>query len=182
MKHSCLGSVALLLACAAWTLEAADPAVPPVKFGKLTATVPGDWKSEKPKFRLRSHQFRIPSQMEGLADIEITVNPEARPDSSRYFPQWKGQFTPPEGKTLDDVTRVSEFSVNGAKVSILDISGTWRYKDFPMAKKEEERRDFRVVWALVVVGDEASYVRMSGPESLVATHYQVFEKFLKGLK
>src|SRR5947209_10928759 len=111
---STLPSAAAAL-CAALAV-AADPAPVVVKFGKLSAEVPKDWKGEKPNNRLRSHQFRLPSGMEGVADAELYVMPESNPDPDKSFPRWKASFAPPDGKTLDDVAKASKFEVNGATV------------------------------------------------------------------
>lgn len=162
-------------------LTAADPPKP-VAFGPLSATPPADWQSEKPKSRLRSHQFRIPSGMEGVAAAEVTVNPQQNPDPARHLPGWKAQFAVPEGQTADDISKVSKLTAGPATVHLLDVSGTWRYKEFPMSKTEEPRPGYRVVWALVVVGDEASAVRLSGPKAVVDKQYPAFEGWLKGMK
>lgn len=168
--------------CVVSTGVAADPTPTAVKFGKLSATVPTDWKSEKPANRLRSHQFKLPSGDKGLADAELYAMPRSDPNPDKSFPRWKASFVPPEGQTLDDVAKVSKFEVNGATVHLLDVSGTWKYKPFPMAKKEELRPEYRAVWAVVVTGDGATHLRLSGPREVVEKHYPAFEKWLRGLK
>jgi hypothetical protein len=166
------------------TAVAADPEPVVVKFGKLSAEVPKDWKSEKPDNRLRSHQFRLVSSEGGMADAELTVMPESNPDPEKSFPRWKASFAPPEGKTLDDVAKVSRFEVNGATVHLLDVSGTWKYRERPFdpKSKEELRPDYRAVWAVVVTGDEATHLRLSGPRGVVEKHYPAFETWLKSLR
>jgi hypothetical protein len=44
------------------------------------------------------------------------------------------------------------------------------------------RPDYRVIWAIVVTGDEATHLRLSGPRAVVEKHYPVFEKWLKSMK
>lgn len=162
----------------------AAPTPPVVKFGKLSAEVPTGWKSEKPANRLRSHQFRLPSGAEGLADAELYAMPQSDPNPDKSFPRWKASFVPSDGKTLDDVSKVSKFEVNGATVHLLDVSGTWKYRERPFdpKSKEERRPDYRAVWAVVVTGDEATHLRLSGPETVVEKHYSAFEKWLKLMK
>ena len=171
-----LAAVALLLA--------ADPAPVVVKFGKLSAEVPKGWTSEKPNNRLRSHQFRLPSGTEGVADAELYVMPQSDPNPARVFPRWKASFVPPDGKTLDEVAKESKFEAGGATVHLLDVSGTWKYRERPFdpKSKEERRPEYRAVWAVVVVGDEAAHLRLSGPQAVVEKHYPAFEKWLKSMK
>ena len=155
---------------------AADP--PAVKFGKLAAEVPKDWKAEKPANRLRSHQFKLPAGVEGLADAELYVMPQSDPNPDKSFPRWKASFIPPDG------AKVSKIEVSGATVHLLDVSGTWKYRERPFdpKSKEELRPEYRAVWAIVVHGDEATHLRLSGPRAVVAKHYSVFEKWLRSLR
>ncbi|HYH68433.1 MAG TPA: hypothetical protein VD866_27315, partial [Urbifossiella sp.] len=78
----------------------------------------------------------------------------------------------------------SKLDVKGAAVRLLDVTGTWRYKERPFDKtsKTEERVDYRVVWAVIAEADEATHVRLSGPKAVVDKHYPAFEAWLKALK
>lgn len=173
---------AALLALSCTTVVAADPVAVP--FGKLKSTVPADWKAQKPSNRLRSHQFQLPSSEAGKADAEIYVMPESVPNPAKVFPRWKTQIVPPEGKELDDVAKERKLEAAGATVFLLDATGTWKYRDRPFdpKSKEELRPEYRVVWAVVQHGDEATHVRLSGPQSVVDKHYPAFEAWLKGIQ
>ena len=175
-------SALTLAALACGIALAADPVAVP--FGKLKATVPADWKAERPSNRLRSHQFRLPSGDPALADAEVYVMPESPPDPAKVFPRWKATVVPPDGKTPDDATKESKFDAGGATVHLLDATGTWKYRERPFdpRSKEEQRPEYRVVWAVVQHGDEATHVRLSGPQAVVAKHYPAFEQWLKGMK
>lgn len=161
---------------------AADEKPVVVKFGKLSATAPATWKSEKPATRLRSHQFKVPSGVDGFADVEVSVSPDFDPKPEKNFPLWKETITPPDGKTIDDVAKVSKYEVSGYTVHVLDASGTWKYKPFPMAKKEELRPEYRVIWLIVTKDDDATHVRFSGPEAVVKKHHAAFEKWIKSAR
>src|SRR5262245_46479328 len=115
--------VAVLLAGSTHLVaSAADDKPVEVKVGTLKATAPADWKSEKPKFTLRSYQFRLPGT-DGH-DAEITIYPESHPNPEKSFPRWKGSFTPPEGKSVEDISKVTTAELPKAKLTILDVSGT----------------------------------------------------------
>lgn len=155
-----------------------------VKFGPLAATPPADWKSEKPANRLRSHQFKIASTIEGLADAEVIVMPESKPKPEQVFPGWKDQFVPPDGKTIDDVAKESKVEVTGATLHILDVSGTWKYKERPFDPKSklEMKPEFRAIWVIVATKDEAIHVRLAGPEKVIEKHKAAFDAWLKSIK
>jgi hypothetical protein len=164
--------------------QAADPKPVVVKFGKLSAEVPTDWKSEKPNNRLRSHQFKLLSPIKDTPDAEVSVMPESDPNPEKYFPRWKAMFVPPEGKTVEDLSKVKKETVGTVVLHTLDVTGDWKYKERPFdpKSKEELRSNYRVIWAIVVTGDEASHVRLNGPMAVVEKHQPAFEKWLKSIK
>lgn len=155
-----------------------------VAFGKLKATTPGTWVSEKPANRLRSHQFKLPSGDKDYPDAELIVLPEGNKDPEKMFPGWKKQFAPPDGKTLDEMTKTETLTVGSAKVHVLDVTGTWSFKERPQDPKSklEIRPEFRAVWMIVVVGDDAWHIRFSGPEQIVLKHHKDVMAWIKSLK
>ncbi len=175
-------SPALLLAAfvAAFATAADDKPVV-VKLDKLTAPAPAGWTPEKTSNRLRSFQFKLKGPD---GDGELIVMPEQSPDPDRTFPRWKGSFVPPEGKSVDDISKVSKQEFNGTTVHLLDVSGTWKYKERPFdpKSKEELRENYRVVWAVVVEKNDATLIRISGPQATVDKHFPAFEAWLKSLK
>ncbi len=179
MRWSAL--IGLLIASAA---VAADPKPVDVKFGKLSATAPAGWKSEKVANRLRSHQFKLASPLKDFADAEVIAMPDSNPDPAKSFPRWKESFVPPEGKTADDSAKVSKFEVNGMTVHVLDITGSWKFKERPFdpSSKEVLKPEYRVIWAIVIVGDDATHLRLSGPMAVVEKFQPDFEKWIKSAK
>ncbi len=155
----------------------------PVKLGTASAEPPKAWVSEKPQNRLRSHQFKLKSAEEGFADAEVVVYPQSKPEPEKVFPGWRSQFVVPEAKTADDMGKVTKFTAGPATVHLLDVTGTWKYRERPNdpKSKTEMRDDYRVVWAVVVLKDEAAHVRFSGPSKVVDAHYTGFEKWLKSI-
>lgn len=165
-----------VLACAD-PAAAVQPKAVTIKLNALSAPAPAGWVSEKPKYTLRSYQFQLPGEKDGPAG-EFIVMPESDPKVEKVFPRWKVTFLP------DSMVKESKLAVKGATVDILDVTGTWKYRERPFdpKSKEEERIDYRVVWAVVAEKDEASHVRLSGPKEVVAKHYPAFEAWLKALK
>lgn len=154
-----------------------------VKVGDLKATTPADWKKEKPANLLRSYQFKLPGEKDH-PDAEVAVFPESHPSTEKNFPKWKAQFVPPEGKTVDDISKTGKWDVKGATVTFLDLTGTWKYKERPQdpASKEMLLDDYRVVWVIVAEKDEATHIRLSGPTVSVDKQYKAFEAWVKSLK
>lgn len=154
-----------------------------VTVGNLKATTPADWKKEKPANLLRSFQFRLP-EVKDLPGSEIAVFPESHPNPDKSFPKWKNSFIPPEGKTIDDIAKTYKWDVKGATVTVLDVAGTWKYKERPQdpASKEMLLDNYRVVWVIVAEKEEATHIRMAGPVTSVEKQFKGFEEWVKALK
>jgi hypothetical protein len=154
-----------------------------VKVGTLSATTPSDWKNEKPANRLRSYQLKLPGEKDH-PDAEIAIYPEINPNPDKNFPKWKATFVPPDGKTIDDISKTGKWDVKGATVTFLDVTGTWKYRERPQdpTSKEMLLEDFRVVWVIVAEKEEASYIRLSGPTVSVDKQFKAFESWVKSLK
>lgn len=168
-------------------LAAADGKPVVVKLAKLSAAAPADWKSEKPSNLLRKYQFKLPGAKDHPA-AELSVMGESLPGTEKNFPKWKGTFVAPEGKAADDISKTAKWDVPGATVNVLDVSGTWKYKERPQDKKETLLDDWRVIWVIVEEKSdkgellEAHHFRLSGPAVTMAEQAPKLEKWIKSLK
>ena len=154
-----------------------------VKLDKLTSTAPADWMTEKPVNRLRSHQFRIPG-VKDAKDGELYIFPDLTNTVEANFARYKEMFVAPEGKTLDDLAKVEKFTVGNAKVAVLDMEGTWLYKERPFdpKSKQEIRPNSRVISVIFTCDDGNYLIRLSGPSATVNHHYKGFIDWIKGFK
>ena len=180
---ACLLSALIVLCLGERGTGADEPKGTVVKLDKLSSTTPADWKSEKPINRLRSHQFRLPAAKDAK-DAEIFIFPDLTKTVDENFTRYKELFVPPEGKTLDDIAKVSRFEVGKAKVAVLDMQGTWLYKERPFdpKSKQEERPNSRVISVILTTDDGNYLIRLSGPATAVSKHHQAFMDWLKGFK
>jgi hypothetical protein len=160
----------------------ADPAV--IDFGPLKAAVPATWKAEKPANRLRSHQFKIASADKDFADAEVIILPQSQANPEKVFPSWIKSYEPPDGNTIDDVTKKTKETIGKATVHRVDVSGTWNYRERPQDPKSklEVRPESRTIWLIVVVGEDAWHVRLAGPQKVVAAADIEFSKWYRSVK
>ncbi|MCS6866140.1 MAG: hypothetical protein RMJ56_04600 [Gemmataceae bacterium] len=174
---------------ARWPQATADDKPVVVKLAKLSATAPADWKNEKPANRLRKYQFKLPG-VKDHPDAELTISGESRPGAEKNFATWKATFEAPEGKTVDDISKTAQWTLPNAQAHVLDITGTWRYKERPFDPKSKLMilDDWRVIWVVVDEKDaqgeiiEAHHFRLSGPAITVGAHAAQFEQWIKSFK
>src|SRR5262245_11407076 len=113
-------STLVLVALAAAGLRAAD--------NKGTVVDLDGLKSAAPSNQMRLAQFKLPRAKDDSYDAELVIFKALGGSAADNVTRWKGQFTAPEGKTVDDVSKVTEMKIAGREATQLDIHGTYLYK------------------------------------------------------
>jgi hypothetical protein len=164
-------------------LSAKDDKGTEVEIDGLKATTPADWKAEKPTSKLRFAQFRLPKKGDDKDDAELVIFKGLGGSVEQNLERWKGTFVPPKGKKIEEVSKVEEMKVQGRKVTYLDISGTFKYKEpgKPDAK-EEPRPDYRMLAVQFDGKDDAYHIKLTGPAKTVEAYKKGFDEWLKALK
>ncbi|GIW78712.1 MAG: hypothetical protein KatS3mg105_0519 [Gemmatales bacterium] len=179
------GVVGVLLGCGNTETSAEDAKKGPVvKLGSLSSQAPGDWKEEPPANRMRLMQFVLPKAEGDKKDAELVIFRGIGGSTQANIERWKKQFIPPTGKKLDDVAKVSEMKVGDAKVTYLDISGTYLFKPRPFVPDSQAVRmpEYRMLAVVFLTKDDVYHIRLVGPEKTVKKHKDNFDKWLKSFR
>jgi hypothetical protein len=148
----------------------------------LRSRAPAGWKEEKPASKLRLTQFRLPRQMDDKNDAELALFKNAGGTVADNLKRWKAQFSPPPGKTIDDVAKVMEIKIGGREATCLDISGTYKPPPFDPTFKGQNQPDYRML-AVQFQGPENLYhIKLTGPAKTVEHYKPAFDAWLKAFK
>jgi hypothetical protein len=149
-----------------------------VTLGTLKSTTPADWKNQPPSSKLRLYQFAV-----GDADLAIFHFPGGG-SPEENIARWKGQFQPPEGKTIDQVSKVEKFKVASADVTCLDIHGTYLSKNPPQDPnaKTERKANYRSFAVYFACEGGPYFIRLTGPAKTLEQHKKSFDDWLKNFK
>jgi hypothetical protein len=158
-----------------------------VKLDGLQSRTPADWVEEKPTSNLRKYQFKIPRVKDEKMDAEVVIfsfGAGQGGSAAENIKRWKGFFIPPQGKTIDDVAKVTKMKVGGADVTYLDVQGTYKFKERPFdpSSKEELRPDSRMLGVVFESQGGPFFIRLVGPAKTVAQHKTGFDQWLKEFK
>jgi hypothetical protein len=154
-----------------------------VELDGLKSTAPADWKEEEVSSNLRFMQFKLPKVKEDKNDAEVVIF-KLGGTAKDNVQRWKDQFTPPEGKKIDDVAKVTEMKVGDVPVTYLDVSGTYKFKTRPNDPndKGEARPNYRMV-GVIFEGPKGQYqIRFVGPADTVENYKKGFDEWLKNFK
>jgi hypothetical protein len=133
---------------------------------------------------MRVKQFSVPGSGE-KSDAELIVfffGEGQGGGAQANIDRWKGMFVPPEGKKIEDVSKVENVKAGDAKATVLDVRGTYKWKPAPMAPQEELRPEHRMLAVLLETPKGNYFIRFVGPQKTVDKHKKDFDRWLKGFK
>src|SRR5262249_13152080 len=98
--------------------------------------------------------------------------------------RWQGQFRPPAGKKIDDVSKVTEIKIGGSDATVLDVSGTYLYNAQPFNTKSTPapRPDYRMAAISLLGPTGIRQIKLTGPAKTIEQYKKGFDAWVKGFK
>jgi hypothetical protein len=171
--------VALCSACSAPPTVAsknAPPASASVSQGDLRLNVPDGWVSERPSSGMRVSQYQLPAaegDPEAASLVVYYFGPGQGGSVDANLERWIGQIQTPKDKAKTETT-----SVNGMKVTLLDVTGTYAAGDMG-GGGGPAKPNFRMRAGVIETPKGAYFIKLVGPEKTVAKWDQAFQEFVK---
>jgi hypothetical protein len=159
-----------------------------IEIGGLTSKAPAGWKKQEPASKLRTYQFAVPKVEGDKEDAELVVfffGTGGGGGTEDNIKRWKTQFIAPEGKTIEEVSKLEKYKVGtGADIVSLDISGTFKYKNPPFSPtaKEERKENFRRFNVIFDTDKGAYFITLTGPAKTMAKSKEAFDGWIKAFK
>lgn len=192
MKIKHYGRIAGLLGCGAILFlvrlsHGGDDKGVEVTLDNLKSRAPASWKAQKPSNKFRAYQFAVPMAEGDKKDAELVIfyfGPGSGGTVTDNIKRWKGQFQAPEGKDIDDVSKVEKKKVGKVDVTYLDISGTYLFKfpPFDPNAKTQKLSDYRRLGVYFDSENGPYFITLTGPAKTVAKHKRGFDGWLDGFK
>ena len=133
---------------------------------------------------MRLAQFRLPKVKGDEFDAEVVIFKGIGGSAKSNIERWKSFFIPPEGKTIDDVAKVTEIKIADQNAPYLDVQGTYKFKERPFdpQAKEELREHYRMLGVAFDGPKNPYHIRLVGPANTVENYKQGFDDWLKSFK
>jgi len=151
----------------------------------LTYTAPPTWHTRPPASSMRVAEFVIPKAQGDPEDAELIVyyfGASGGGGVEANIDRWIGQVQQPDGSASKTKAKRAERTVNGLKVTTVDVSGTYTAEMRPGATEHYNKPDYRVCAAVIETAQGAYYIKMTGPAKTVGSAQADYEKFLSSLK
>ena len=134
---------------------------------------------------MRAASYTIPAapgDSEGGECIVYYFGPGQGGGVDANVQRWIGQFEAPAGGSADKLAKRSEKSVNGLEVTLLDLSGTYLFKPFPMAPQATKKPGYRMIAAIVQGKDAPVFFKLTAPAKTAVQAEADFNKMIESLR
>lgn len=153
----------------------------------LTAEAPATWKFQKPDRPFRTHEFTLPAPEGGTGSGFLMITHFGKGGGGgldENLRRWYGMVEQPDGSSTEKASKKhdEELKQAGGKVVWLDMPGTYLDRPSPMSQDVTKRPNYRVFAAMIDAGKDGPYwIRAWGPDDLMKSHRDGFERFLKSI-
>jgi hypothetical protein len=150
----------------------------------LVFTAPPGWTSRAPASTMRLAEFVVPRAAGDSEDAEAIVYFFGGSGGSvdANIDRWIGQMQQPDGSASKGKARRETLTINGLKVTTVDVAGTYVAEVRPGATERHNKRDFRLRAAVIETPRGPYYIKMTGPSKTMAAADADFKKFLATMR
>jgi hypothetical protein len=151
----------------------------------LRYTVPGTWTRVPAPSDVRAAQFAIPHAGPDKEDGELILfffGAGKGGGADENLTRWYQQFTQPDGRPSRDAAVVTSRTINGIRVTELDLSGTYVGMQMPGGQKPEPKPGYRMLAATLEADGGPWFFKAVGPAATMAQAKDDFEKLLGSIE
>lgn len=147
----------------------------------IELTAPKRWEKIEPRFRMIDAEYQIPAVESEIAG-RLTIM-GAGGSIEANMDRWKGQFIPPSGQTIDDISKVTKMKVAGQTVHLLDVHGTFNDRPPRLQSGGTKRENYRMLAAIIETEKFGNYfVKFYGNKATVDKAEAEFKALLNSMK
>ena len=158
--------------------------VPHVLAAGLTFTAPAGWKTVPTSSSMRVAQYTLPRASGDAQDAELVVYYFGGSGGTveANIERWVGQMQQPDGRPSSAVAKRQSRTINGLKVTLVDVPGTYVAEMTPGAAARHNSPNFHLRAAVIETTNGPYFIKLTGPSKTVAASEKAFESFLASVK
>jgi len=153
--------------------------------GDLKYKVPDGWIVEQPTSSMRAAQYRLP-KAEGDTEDAILVlyyfGQGQGGSATANTDRWINQMQQADGHPSKENAKSETLTVNGLKVSTVDVAGTYTAEVSPGSGTFNNKAGYRLRAAVVETPRGSYYVKLVGPEKTVGKWDEAYTKYFKSFE
>ena len=153
--------------------------------GELHYKAPDAWVTEKPTSTMRAAQYRLPKAEGDPEDASLVLYYFGAAQGGAVqanIDRWIGQMQQPDGSSSKDKAKTENLTINGMKVTMVDVSGTFTAEMMPGSGERHNNTDYRLRAAVIETPKGNYFAKLVGPSKTVAHWDQSYMDYLKSFE
>jgi hypothetical protein len=149
--------------------------------GDLRYRAPDGWVTEKPSSGMRVAQYKLPRAEGDPEDASLVLYYFGATQGGTTQPnidRWIGQMQQPDGSSSKDKAKTENLTINGLKVTTVDVTGTYTAEMSPGSGERHNNRDYRLRAAVIETPKGNYFAKLVGPVKTIARWDQAFTDYL----
>jgi len=150
----------------------------------LVFAAPPGWKPVQATSSMRVAQFVLPRVSGDTQDGELVVyyfgGSGGTVDAN--IERWIGQMKQPDGRPSSAVVKRESRTINGLKVTLVDLTGTYVAEMTPGSGQLHNSPGFRLRAAVIETATGPYFIKLTGPAKTIGGSEKAFESFLSSVK
>jgi hypothetical protein len=153
--------------------------------GDLHFKAPEAWTTEKPTSNMRIAQYKLPKADGDPEDASLVIyyfGASQGGATQANIDRWIGQMEQPDGSASKDKAKTDNLTINGLKVSTVDVTGTYTAEMSPGSGDRHNNANYRLRGAVIETPKGNYFVKLVGPTNTVAKWDQAYSDYLKSFE
>jgi hypothetical protein len=153
--------------------------------GDLHFKAPDGWVAEKPPSSMRVAQYKLPKADGDKEDASLVLyyfGATQGGTAQANIDRWISQMEQPDGSSSKDKARTESLTINGLKVTTVDVSGTYTAEMAPGSGSFHNDANYRLRAAVIETPKGNYFVKLAGPQKTIVRWEQSYTDYLKSFE
>lgn len=153
--------------------------------GELHYKVPEGWVTEKPTSNMRAAQYKLPKAEGDSEDASLVLyffGAGQGGSVQANIDRWIDQMQQADGSSSKDKAKTETLTVNGLKVTTVDVSGTYTAQMSPGSDAHANNSNYRLRAAVIETPKGNYFAKLIGPAKTVGHWDQAFQDYFKSFE
>jgi hypothetical protein len=157
----------------------------PQTSGDLHYKVPDGWVTGQPSSKMRVAQFKLPKADGDNEDAELVLyyfGANQGGTKEANIDRWISMMQQSDAGSSKDKAKTDTLTVNGMKISTVDVSGRYTAEMAPGSGKFYDNANYRLRGAVIETPKGNYFLKLVGPAKTVGRWEQSFADYLKSFE
>jgi hypothetical protein len=153
--------------------------------GNLAFTPPEAWVVEKTSSNMRVAQYKLPRNGGDTEDGSLVLYYFGQGQgggTQANVDRWIGQIHQADGSDSKAKAKSETLTVNGLKVTMVDVSGTYSAEMSPGSGDFTRKPNYRLRAAVIETPKGSYFAKLTGPEKTIAHWDQAFRDYINSFQ